>query len=87
LSYSIKNQARVLEALTTGPKSRMELRKALGWSTAGNDVQVPALLTRMRDAGLVVALGSGRAARWALAPSVTVCPTCSGKGILKTPAK
>ncbi len=81
MSKGLRNEQKVLQALSDGHKSNIELRRVLGWSPiSGQHRALESLLQRMRVAGMIEPKDRKKGI-WGLAEGVTVCDCCQGRGI------
>lgn len=74
-------EQRILNLLADGPKSKIDMRRELGWSLFGQHKVLDTQLQRMRVAGLVEAV-QGQRGFWQLREGVELCPHCRGKGVV-----
>ncbi len=71
----------VTKILTNGPKTNKEIRDELKLAKAKGDPELDRTLQKLRKDGKILIVQG----RWALS-SVTVCPSCEGRGWV-APAK
>jgi len=67
----------VLQALSDGPKTKAELKRACSYDVVREYPSFDQLLQDMRVAGVIVCHGK----TWGLAPGKEICPTCHGRGL------
>lgn len=67
----------VLQALSTGPKVKADLKRACGYDVVREYRQLDQLLQDMRVAGVIECHGK----TWALASGKELCPQCHGRGL------
>jgi hypothetical protein len=67
----------VLAALSTGPKTKTELKRACGYDVVCEYPTLDRLLQDMRIAGILECRGK----TWELSGDKELCPTCRGRGI------
>lgn len=67
----------VLEALSDGPKTKVDLKRACGYDVVLEYPALDSLLQDMRLAGVIECHGK----TWALADGKEICPCCHGRGI------
>lgn len=79
---SLHAQHLVLGVLATGPKTKPDIKRVMGWPVLGTNRHVDALLRNLSDAGLVRP-GPVRG-EWQLGAGIHVCATCLGRGISKS---
>jgi len=79
----LKIEQQILRALAHGPQTKIDLRKALGWSVWGEHKALEGVLQRMRVAGLVEPHTKANGGMWRIREGLAVCEHCHGKGLLK----
>jgi len=74
---ALKAYLAVLEALSTGPKMKTDLKRACGYDVIREYPALDRLLQDMRVAGVIECRGK----TWVLAEGKELCPQCHGRGI------
>lgn len=74
---AMKAYLAVLAALSSGPKTKRDLKEACGYDVVREYPALDRLLQDMRVAGVIECNGK----TWALANGKELCPTCHGRGL------
>jgi len=82
-SSGLKIAYQILHELSSGPKTRVELRRALGFDVLRPSKVLDAQLQNLRVAGLVESLSKVGGGTWQIAADVTVCKHCQGRGVFR----
>lgn len=67
----------ILQALSSGPKSKAEIKRAAGYDVVCEYPALDSLLQDMRVAGVLECHGK----TWALATGKEICQACQGRGL------
>ena len=80
---TVRLQHQILSTMVAGPASKADMLKSVGHSLFGPTKHLDQILYSLRASGIVQPV-KGKKGWWELVDGLTVCPTCCGKGIVKS---